>query len=299
MSIPASRDCPAEIASTVSDTATFPSRPPFPSSARGPVLPRLDVEKLKRHLPECRRIRIEVNGVLAGTPTVVPDAVSEFAIGWAFVHRFFLTANQLTKVSSTASHVSLMIDGGVDLDRARYEAIGWISRQDLEIEAVGDRSSRPPRAVTVMTEMDAIASCRRSFERFDDDGARAGYRHVALVTADEILCLARDVVSDAAAAKVLGWALPNNIDCTASMLVVRGILDVPIVESAVRAGIPVVATDAVPTAAAIASAEASCTSIVGLALSHRRGLFADGGHLGEDAGAVAVNDDPDLIEPSA
>ncbi|MDQ3655914.1 MAG: formate dehydrogenase accessory sulfurtransferase FdhD [Chloroflexota bacterium] len=299
MSIPASRDCPEGIASAGSDTATFPSRSSLPSPARGPVLPRLDVEKLKRHLPECRRVRIEINGVLAGTPVVVPDAVSEFAIGWAFVHRFFLTADQLTKVSSTASHVSLMIDGGVDLDRARYEAIGWISRQDLEIEAVGHRSSRPPRAVMVMTEMDAIASCRRSFERFDDDGARAGYRHVALVTADDILCIARDVVSDAAAAKVLGWALPNNIDCTASMLVVRGILDAPMVESAARARIPVVATDAVPTAAAIASAEASCTSIVGLALSHRRGLFADGGHLGDDASAVAATEALDSIEPRA
>jgi len=299
MSIPASRDHPAGITSTGSDTATFPTRPPFPSSPRGFVLPRLDIEKLKRHLPECRRIRIEINGVLAGTPVVVPDAVPEFAIGWAFVHRFFLTADQLTNVSSTASYISLMIDGGVDLDRARYEAIGWISRQDLEIEAAGDRSTRSPRAVTVMTEMDAIASCRRSFERFDDDGAKAGYRHVALVTADDILCIARDVVSDAAAAKVLGWALPNNIDCTASMLVVRGILDVPMVESAARAGIPVVATDAVPTAAAIASAEASCTSILGLALSHRRGLFADGGHLADDLSANVADEDFELTDANA
>lgn len=253
--------------------------------ARGRVLPRLEVQKLKRHLPECRRIRIEINGVLAGAPTVVPDAVSEFAIGWAFVHRFFLTADQVTKVSSTASYVSLMIDSGVDLDRARYEAIGWIPRRDIEVAAAGGRSSRSPRAVAVMSEMDAISTCRQAFERFDDDGARAGYRHVALATPDDILCIARDVVSDAAAAKVFGWALPNHVDCSASMLVVRGILNDQLVESVARAGIPIVATDAVPTAAAIAAAEASCTSILGLALSHRRGLFADGGHLADELSA--------------
>lgn len=266
------------------------------SSARGPVLPRLDAQKLKRHLPECRRIRIEVNGVLAGAPVVVPDAVPEFAIGWAFINRFFLTADQVTNVSSTASYVSLMIEGGVDLDRTRYEAIGWIPRQHLDAGTVDQRSSRPPRSVSVMTEMDAISTCRQSFERFDADGAKAGYRHVALATADDILCIARDVVSEAAAAKVLGWALPNAIDCAASMLVVRGILDVSMVESAARAGIPIVATDAVPTAAAIAHAEASCISILGLALSHRRGLFADGGHLGDDVSPVQVDglvDDPD------
>lgn len=260
---------------------------------RGNVLPRLDVQKLVRHLPECRRIRIEVNGVLAGTPTVVPDAVREFAIGWAFCQRFFQSADQITHVSSSAYHVSLMIEGGADLDRLRYEAIGWIARQDDEDGSDAARSSRLPRAVGVMSEMDAISTCRNAFDRFDNDGSRSGYRHVALASADDILCIARDNVSDAAAAKVLGWALPNHIDLGASLMIVRGILDAPLVESAARAGIPIVATDAVPTASAVAAAQRSCISILGLALSHRRGLFADGGHLGEDLDPTgpAVEDD--------
>ena len=296
MSIHTSRVSPER---ATPNPSSLPDQPTRSSAARGPVLPRLDVQKLKRHLPECRRIRIEINGFLAGAPVVVPDAVSEFAIGWAFVHRFYLNSDQITRVSSTASYVSLMIDSGVDLDRARYEAIGWVPRQDLEVQATSERSSRPPRAVTVMTEIDAISTCHRSFERFELDGARAGYQHVALVTADDILCIARDVVSEAAAAKVFGWALPNNVDCTASMLVVRGILDVLMVESAARAGIPIVATDAVPTAAAIDAAEASCTTILGLARSHRRGLFVDGGHLGGDMVASSVNNDLNDIEPDS
>ncbi len=299
MSIGATRVAMEGAVSPAAGPAGSTGQVPHASPARGPLLPRLDLQKLKRYLPECRRIRIEINGVLAGTPILVPDAVPEFAIGWAFIHRFFLTADQVTRVSSTESHVSLMIESGVDLDRARYEAIGWIPRQDLDVETAGDRSSRVPRAVSTMTEMDAISTCRRAFERFDGDGARAGYRHVALATADNILCIARDVVSEAAAAKVLGWALPNRIDCSASILVVRGILDVPMVESAARAGIPVVATDAVPTAAAIAAAETSCTSILGLALSHRRGLFADGGHLGDDASVDPGIEEFDPIEPRA
>ncbi len=258
---------------------------------RGNVVPRLDVQKLARHLPECRRIRIEVNGVLAGTPTVVPDAVREFAIGWAFHHRFFQVADQVTHVSSSAHHVSLMIDGGADLDRLRYEAIGWIARRDDDAESGDMRSTRPPRAVSVMSEMDAISTCRRAFDRFEDDGARAGYRHVALASADDILCIARDVVNESAAAKVLGWAVPNLIDLDGSLLIVRGILDAPLVESAARAGIPIVATDAVPTASAVAAAERSCTSLLGLALSHRRGLFADGGHLGGDGSARGLAGD--------
>ncbi len=299
MSIQAAHGPVGGESSTMADPAARSSPSAPPSGARGPILPRLDAQKLKRHLPECRRIRIEINGVLAGAPILVPDAVSEFAIGWAFLHRFFLNADQVTRVSSTASHVSLMIEGGLDLDRTRYEAIGWIPRRDLEVETEGDRSARQPRSVSTMTEMDAISTCRRSFEHFDGDGARVGYRHVALATEDDILCIARDVVNESAAAKIFGWALPNHIDCSASILVVRGILDLPVVESAARAGIPVVATDAVPTAAAIASAARSCTSILGLALSHRRGLFVDGGHLGDDVVLARELQLVDDLEPGA
>jgi formate dehydrogenase accessory protein FdhD len=269
-----------------------------PPSPRGAVLPRLDARKLRRHLPETRRIRIEINGVLAGAPIVIPDAVTEFAIGWAFINRFYMSADQVTRVTSTASYVSLMIDSGVDLDQARYEAIGWIPGRNLEGGSDDTGSVRRPRAVPVMSELDAIATCCRSFDRFADDGARAGYRHVALATSDEVLCIARDVTSGAAAAKVLGWALPNSVDLSASILVASGIVDDLLVTASARAGIPIVATDAVPTVAAIAAAESGCVSLLGLVCSHRRGLFADGGHL-DDAGVFAGIDDPDRVEPEA
>ena len=259
--------------------------------SRGNVLPRLDNRKLKRHLPDPRRIRIEINGILAGAPIALPDAVSEFAVGWAFTHRFFSTPDQLGKISATSGHVSIMIDSGADLDRLKYEAIGWIPREDVEVDRLAGRSARTPKSVSVMTEMDAIATCQKVFERFDADGAKAGYRHAALATADEVVCIARDMAADAAAAKVLGWALSTNADCAGSILVVRGILDDQLVDAAARARIPIVATDAVPTPAAIASAGVSCTSILGLALSFRRGLFADGGHLGDEQGAISTLDD--------
>jgi FdhD protein len=255
----------------------------IPSRTRGPILPRLELERLERHLPHARRIRIEINGCLCGAPVAVPDAVAEFAVGWAFAHRFFDTTDQLGRVSATSSHVSLMVQGGVDLDRARYEAIGWIPRQDLEAERAMARTDRLARAVAVMPEMDAIASCEGTFRRFDDDGARVGYIHAGIATFDEVKCIARDLHVHAAVHKVLGWVVAGQVDCASSLLTVRGVIDEHIVESASRAGIPIVATDAVPTTSAIAVAAETCTTIIGLALSHRRGLFADGGHLGDDA----------------
>ena len=255
---------------------------PGVSRTRGPILPRLEVGRLERHLPDARRIRIEINGCLCGTPVAIPDAVAELATGWAFAHRFFDAPDQLGRVSATSSHVSLMVESGVDLDRARYESIGWIPRQDLEADRATEHSVRLARAVAVMPEMDAIASCQGTFRRFDDDGARVGYIHAGIATADEVRCVARDLHVHAAVHKVLGWIIAGQVDCSNSLLTIRGVVDEHIVEAASRAGIPIVATDAVPTTTAIAAAADTCTTIIGLALSHRRGLFADGGHLGDD-----------------
>jgi formate dehydrogenase accessory protein FdhD len=257
-----------------------------PAPTRGPVLPRLDVQKLSRYLPKRHGIRIEINGVLAGAPVAVPDAVTEFAIGWAFMNRFFSEPDQLGRTSATASHVSLMIDGGADLERLKYEAIGWIPRADKAMAQNDDVSERRARSVAVMSELDAIASCRLAFERFDRDGAKAGYLHAGMVTDCEVACIARDLDTSAAVAKVLGWSLSSECERMESMLVVRGVVDEEIVEAAGRAEIPIVATDAVPTLAAIAAGERCCVSILGLAQSHRRGLFVDGGHLQEGRGLV-------------
>jgi formate dehydrogenase accessory protein FdhD len=250
------------------------------------VLPRLDVQKLGRYLPRRHGVRIEINGVLAGAPQAVPDAVTEFAIGWAFMHRFFSDPGQLGRISATASHVSLMLDGGADLERLKYEAIGWIPRADKAMAQDSDVSERRARSVAVMSELDAVSSCKAAFERFDRDGSKAGYLHAGIVTADEVSCIARDLETSAAVAKVLGWALSTECERADSMLVVRGVLDEDIVEAASRAEIPIVATDAVPTVAAIAAGEGLCVTILGLAESHRRGLFVDGGHLQEGRGLV-------------
>ena len=130
-----------------------------------------------------------------------------------------------------------------------------------------------------MGELEAIASCRAAFDRFDRDGAKAGYQHAGLVTEGEVACIARDLETSCSVAKVLGWSLSSGGERTDSMLVVRGVIDDELVEAASRAEIPILATDAVPTLAAIAAGERHCVSILGLAQSHRRGLFVDGGHL--------------------
>ncbi len=179
-----------------------------------------------------------------------------------------------------------MVESGADLDRRRYEAIGWIDDVDGAPQSSWDGvtlSGRSPRAVSFIEDMDVLAASERVFGRFDADGSRFGFVHAALVTADEVVCLSRDLTPEAAATKIVGWALRGRQDVTSSLLVVRGVVDAPLIHAVARAGFPIVVTDMVPTRTAVAVAGTTCTTILGLALSHRRALFADGGHIGPSA----------------
>jgi formate dehydrogenase accessory protein FdhD len=134
----------------------------------------------------------------------------------------------------------------------------------------------------MISALDLIATCKTAFARFDEDGAAAGYVHAALANADDVLCIARDGDGRTAATKILGWAVTNPEDTECSILITRGILDADIVDAAARAGIPIVATDSIPTATAMATAGTTCTTLLGLVRSHRRALFVDAGHVGDD-----------------
>ena len=255
------------------------------SRPRGPVLPRIDASRVTPHLPALKPIRIEVNGIFAGSPTALGDATSEFAVGWAFMHHFFERPDQFGSVRVSPSHVALMLESGANLDRCAYAAIGWVDPDDDSDDPMD--TARHPRAVAVMDGMDAIATYQAALTRFDEDGAGVGYTHAGLASVDDVHCIARDRDCCNAVAKVLGWAISTGAGLEATMLVVRGMVDATIVTAAHRAGIAIVATDSVPTACAMSMAERSCVSILGLMRSHRRAVFVDAGHVDDEVGDLA------------
>ena len=246
------------------------------------LIPSLDWSRVCHHLPDTRRVRIDINGCFAGSPLCVAEAVAEFAVGWSFVHGFFSAPSDLKNVTASAQRVSIMVEGGADLDRRRIEAIGW--SDDVVRGPQGPRigefgSGRATKAAPFIDDLDVLAACERVYRRFDADGSRFGYVHAALSTAEDLVCIGRDLSTEGAGTKILGWALRHGGDLETSMLVVRGAVDASLVSAVARAGVAVVVTDAVPTRSAVRMAGATCTTILGLALSHRRALFADGGHI--------------------
>ncbi len=250
---------------------------------------RPDARQAFRSLPDVRTVRIEVNGCLAGAAECLAEATREFAVGWAFMHRFYSASDQIGSVSGSSGRVAIMVDSGENIDRRRLETVGWMSGDDVDADSIS-ASMRPPRSVPFLSQHDAIALSERVFARFDVDGRASGLACAALARGGDLIVIARDVAPRGAVAKILGWMMTEDTGDTGSILIITGLIDDVMIEAACRAGIGVLISDVEPTAAAVRRATAQGTTVLGLVMSHRRAFFADGGHVGDDIEAGSAMD---------
>lgn len=127
-------------------------------------VPRLDSAGVCHHLPDRRRIRIDINGHFAGSPSCVPDAVNEFAVGWAFLNRFFYAPRELSKVTAVSHGVAIMVESGVDMDRRRHEAIGWTDNGEQDDFLLSTGPPLAPGSVhagPMIDDLDLLSLCER------------------------------------------------------------------------------------------------------------------------------------------
>lgn len=240
--------------------------PPAPSDVGQPVLlPHWNATADSLEIPRQRRLRIDVNGRLAGTTLCLPDAPRESAVGWAFAQRYFADGSELGKVTTYANRISIMADGD------------FLSAQSGPPAVPRSRS-----ASTTISAFNTIVLGERAFTRFNRDDAGHGYIHAALATETTLQCISRDLSAVRATEKLLGWAMLTEQSLDGRLLIVRGIVDTDVARCAALARIAVILTDAVPTQTAMRVASKAGVSIVGQVLSHRRQLFVDAGHIVRD-----------------
>lgn len=228
-------------------------------------------------LPGESIVRIEVNGDLAGAVHCLPDAPAELALGWAYMHGFFAPSDEIDAVTAQDGRVSLMIETPTDIARQRRVAAGW--RDDSETQADGSTHMREPFVIHADVLTDVV---REAFSVMDKDRATDGFVHAAAASDTGVHCIARDLSTGTAVAKIAGWLLRDGQDVGAPILVLRGIVDRRVVTSMAALGVSVVVSTGILTAEAFREATGLGVSVVGLARSRRPGVLVDAAHILEE-----------------
>jgi formate dehydrogenase accessory protein FdhD len=228
-------------------------------------------------LPEESSLRIEVNGVLAGVVHCLPDAPSELAVGWAFMHGFFGLDDPVDSVSVHEGRVSIMVESGQDIDQRRLEAVGW---RGPDAGEVAESVQRPaPFAIHADVLVDLV---REAVKVMASDRSRDGFVHAAIASDSAIHCVARDYTVEMAVAKVLGWLVSEGDSAGTPIMIVRGMIDQNVVRAAGLLGMSLIITTGIPTANAFREATGRELTILGMATNQRPGLLVDAGHVVED-----------------
>lgn len=270
----------------------LPARPAAKAPARPrPLSPVRSFARLDdlNTLPDQRAVTIEINGCPSGVVTCAPDAPRELAVGWAFAWGYLDSASELGRVTLHGDRVSLMVDGGRDLDHLKRLSAGW---EEAEPSPAPGRLAHDPSDGDLepfrISEGRLGLIAERAFERFREDRGDDGFVHAGLADLEVVRCIARDLDVRSAIDKVVGWSLLEGVELADALLLVRGTITRQIVQRAVRAGLCLVVGDDLATREAALLAHETGTTLVGRALAHDRLLCHDGGHIVAEAEPTAT-----------
>jgi hypothetical protein len=189
------------------------------------------------------------------------------------MYGFYELTDHLDCVTLDGDRVSVMVQSGQDIDVRRLEAVGWAPPRYLRHATHTEEERFHIDELALRGLIDATWNAARR------DGAADGYMYVAVASAKCVHCIARDLTTGVAAAKVLGWTILEGGERDLSVLLTRGIVERRLIEAAARLGISVVVTSGVPTADAFWAATRLALTIVGMAMSRTPALLVDGGHI--------------------
>lgn len=223
-------------------------------------------------LPDVQRLIIELNGHQLAVITALPDAPSELAIGWLWMHGFL-------DDDSLIEHVTLQ-PGRISVMAATSQPLPSRTRQLESAELLTrhwPRVAGPPSLA--MTEEQLAALVRAFRDAALKDDAVDGYAHAAVATVRGIACLARDVHGVGAVAKVLGWAWSMRADKPVGILLVDAIITDEMIQAAGRLGILLVASTVSVARRAVDTAREYGVSVIAMTGLTTSLMVHNGGHM--------------------
>jgi len=232
---------------------------------------RVDDERRRIHekIVNDIEVRIRINGGMEQRFTASPEALEEFATGYLIGEGLVDSVDDIVSIEISDNIIDAKIESG-DLDIRRELVMGsdcfggW--RQRVEMVEPVDSDLRV-RADDIF----------RAFKRMVNSAVvwrMTGGTHVAaLVTGDEFRVF-EDVSRHVAVDKVIGSGAMDGVNFRESFIVYSGRMPADMLIKLVRAGVPVIASNAAPTSSGYDAAQRTGLTMLGFVRGRRFNIYS-------------------------
>ena len=166
------------------------------------------------------------------------------------------------------------IETAEDVDSCRICEETGTAEVILKNSSQRGRKERENRICTWKEEW--IFALAEAFSEDTELHGRTSCAHSCFLAKEgKILYVSEDIGRYNAADKVVGWALKNHVPMEESMLFTSGRVSSEMIRKAVRAGIPLIASNAAPTEEAVELAESAGVVLIGAAKQKKMKIFTE------------------------
>lgn len=212
-------------------------------------------------------ITLTINNEISRNLSAIEDSLEEFAVGYLFNENMVKSLEDIEKIEINENHINVEIDDKLLKTKETVlcsdSSGGWRSK----IKEIKPISS------DFQVEADELINRIEELKNNAQIWQATGGTHVAGIVYKNNFIVKEDVSRHVAVDKVIGYGILHDYDLSNSYVIYSGRMPADMVIKIVRAGIPVLASNAAPTYSGCETAKKGNVTLVGFLRGQRFNVY--------------------------
>lgn len=212
-------------------------------------------------------ITLTINNEISRNLSAIEDSLEEFAVGYLFDENMVKSLEDIEKIEINENHINVEIDDKLLKTKETVlcsdSSGGWRSK----IKEIKPISS------DFQVEADELINRIEELKNNAQIWQATGGTHVAGIVYKNNFIVKEDVSRHVAVDKVIGYGILHDYDLSNSYVIYSGRMPADMVIKIVRAGIPVLASNAAPACSGCETAKKGNVTLVGFLRGQRFNVY--------------------------
>lgn len=212
-------------------------------------------------------ITLTINNEISRNLSAIEDSLEEFAVGYLFNENMVKSLEDIEKIEINENHINVEIDDKLLKTKETVlcsdSSGGWRSK----IKEIKPISS------DFQVEADELINRIEELKNNAQIWQATGGTHVAGIVYKNNFIVKEDVSRHVAVDKVIGYGILHDYDLSNSYVIYSGRMPADMVIKIVRAGIPVLASNAAPACSGCETAKKGNVTLVGFLRGQRFNVY--------------------------